>query len=620
MLRPLLALFIFLPFIATAQNKTLTTDVLVIGGSTGGTAAGIQCARRGINTLIVEQTTWLGGMLTAAGVSCTDGNDALPSGMWQEFRQALKQHYKGKSLATGWVSNTSFEPHVGDSIFKAWAAKEKKLSVAYGWYFDKVTKQGNKVTGAVFINTKKEKLIVKATITIDATDLGDAFAQAGCSYDLGTEDETQSGEKIAPCKSDVIQDLTWAATLQDFGAGADKTIPKPANYDATKYYCSTTEAPCNGTPYNGNNLKVLNYGKLPVTNTSNKYMLNWPAHGNDYYLNVTQLKPVDREKEYTKAKNHTLGFVYFLQTQLGMKHIGLADEFGTADKLAMMPYNREGRRVKGLVRLNINHIKDPYNYTLYRTGIAVGDYPVDQHHAQYPGKVPPIPFPKIPSYNIPLGALIPEKMDGLIVCDKGISVSNIANGTTRLQPVVLLTGQAAGMLAAECMYKSEQPRRIDVRDMHRQMLNNKCYLMPFVDVALQDDAWFSIQLAGTLGLIKGEGKSESWANKMYFYPDSLMKENELITNINNLLDTTLLSPTSNSANLSFSVLQKITTVANNFIASKATKPIIVLSAGDIPAYPSNEAVLTRKQIAFWLMEFLNEVYLAVDIHGKVYIR
>ena len=215
--------------VATAQNKTIHTQVLVIGGSTGGSAAGIQSARSGAATLIVEQTNWLGGMLTAAGVSCTDGNDMLPSGLWAEFIQALKQHYKRKNLNTGWVSNTCFEPHIGDSIFKAWAAKEKMLSVAYNWYFNKTVVKNKSVIGAEFINKKNETLTIYATLTIDATDLGDAFANAGCAYDVGTEDVSQSNESIAPGKSNVIQDLTWAATLQDFGKGADKTITKPAN-------------------------------------------------------------------------------------------------------------------------------------------------------------------------------------------------------------------------------------------------------------------------------------------------------------------------------------------------------------------------------------------------------
>ena len=36
----------------------------------------------------------------------------------------------------------------------------------------------------------------------------------------------------------------------------------------------------------------------------------------------------------------------------------------------------------------------------------------------------------------------------LIVAEKSISVSNIINGTTRLQPMVMQIGQAAGALAA----------------------------------------------------------------------------------------------------------------------------------------------------------------------------
>ncbi|HRF19362.1 MAG TPA: FAD-dependent oxidoreductase, partial [Chitinophagaceae bacterium] len=73
--------------------KATKTDVLVIGAGVGGTAAAIQSARLGAKTILVEPTTMLGGMLTAAGVSCTDGNDQLPSGMWEEFRQALYKHY-----------------------------------------------------------------------------------------------------------------------------------------------------------------------------------------------------------------------------------------------------------------------------------------------------------------------------------------------------------------------------------------------------------------------------------------------------------------------------------------------------------------------------------------------
>ena len=98
-----------------AKNEQIyETDVLVIGGTTGGISAGIQSARMGVPTIIVEETPWLGGMITAQGVSATDGNHNLHSGIWNEFRNKLQTHYGSEAaLATGWVSNTQFEPWFG---------------------------------------------------------------------------------------------------------------------------------------------------------------------------------------------------------------------------------------------------------------------------------------------------------------------------------------------------------------------------------------------------------------------------------------------------------------------------------------------------------------------------
>ena len=47
-----------------------------------------------------------------------------------------------------------------------------------------------------------------------------------------------------------------------------------------------------------------------------------------------------------------------------------------------------------------------------------------------------------------MGTMIPKEVDDLIVAEKSISVSNLMNGATRLQPVVMQLGQAAGALAA----------------------------------------------------------------------------------------------------------------------------------------------------------------------------
>lgn len=73
-----------------AQEKT---EVLIVGGGAGGTAAAIQAARSGARVTVLESTEWLGGMLTSAGVSAIDGNHRMPSGIWGAFRDSLYQRY-----------------------------------------------------------------------------------------------------------------------------------------------------------------------------------------------------------------------------------------------------------------------------------------------------------------------------------------------------------------------------------------------------------------------------------------------------------------------------------------------------------------------------------------------
>jgi NADPH-dependent 2,4-dienoyl-CoA reductase/sulfur reductase-like enzyme len=113
----LLHVFLFILFHASALTQSRLVDVLVIGGVTAGVAAGIQSARKGVKTLVVEETPWLGGMISSASVSAFDGNHLIPSGIWRSFRNKLYSHYGGvENISTGWVSNTLFEPHIADSI------------------------------------------------------------------------------------------------------------------------------------------------------------------------------------------------------------------------------------------------------------------------------------------------------------------------------------------------------------------------------------------------------------------------------------------------------------------------------------------------------------------------
>lgn len=524
--------------ILTAQvvyaQTNLHTDVLIVGGGTGGTAAGIQSARTGAKTIVAESTEWLGGMISAAGVSATDGNHRLNSGIWQEFREQLYKVYGGpKAVETGWVSNTLFEPHVADSIFKQ-MAKHPNLQVLFNHKFKSLKKNGNKIVSVTFYNdATKQDVIVHAKIFIDGTELGDVIKAAGVPYDLGMEAGKITGETVGVERSNnIVQDLTYVAVLKDYGSGADKKIARPFNYDPAEFDAACTDyyRDKNRKAPNVDAKKMLDYGKLP----RGKYMLNWPGYGNDTYLNIVELNEKERSKELEKAKQTTLRFIYFIQDQLGYKHLGLADdEFPTTDKLALIPYHRESRRVKGLVRFTMRNISEPFTYgdALYRTGISVGDYPIDHHHKKNPAAPQQLEFYPIPSFNVPLGALIPRQCENLIAAEKSISVSNVVNGTTRLQPCVLLTGQAAGVLAALSIHLKTIPGKISVRSVQKELLHAKAYLMPYIDVNPSDAYFSAVQKIGAVGLLRGTGVPYKWANQTWFRPNANVNSDSLRRNL-----------------------------------------------------------------------------------------
>jgi len=508
---------------AQAQQKV---DILIIGGGAGGTSAGIQAARMGTKVLILEKTPWLGGMLTSAGVSAIDGNHELPSGIWGEFRSKLRDYYGGaKALATGWVSHTLFEPSIGNKLLQE-MANHPNLEIAFNSDYTNIKKDGK--GWVVTYKKNRNSHTVNATILIDATEIGELLPIVGADFRLGMDAKNDTGEKEAPNDANnIVQDITYVLILEDVNTkkGRKGLVKKPKNYDPKAYECACKRE--TGEMFGGvsNCEQMLNYGKLP----NNKYMMNWPNCGNDFYLNWPELSAEQRQEKLKEAKAFTQGFVYYIQNELGYKNLRVADEFPTKDNFPMIPYDREARRVKGKIFLTVDHLERPYDYNIYKTGVAVGDYPIDHHHDKN-AAAPEIEFIniKVPSYNVPLGSLIPEKTENFIVAEKNISVSNIVNGATRLQPVVLGIGQAGGALAAISIKEKTKPAEVSIREVQQSLLKSNSYIMPFIDTKLDDSAFAAMQRIGAAGILKGVGVPYKWANQTWFYPNQIVSEYELL--------------------------------------------------------------------------------------------
>lgn len=600
-----------------ATAKEYQTQLLVIGGGASGTTAAIQASRMGVKTLIIEETGWLGGMLTAAGVSAIDGNHQMPSGLWGEFRQKLYDYYGGpKAVETGWVSNTLFEPSVGNLKLKELAVNPN-LAIWYQTEWRNITRQGNKWTVETYV--KGKRTTVSADLIIDATELGDVMGFLKIPYRVGMDSRFDTGESFAPEKAnDIIQDLTYVVVLKDFGKNADKTIAKPKGYDPKEFdcCCDVTDPSKDASHQRSIDCnQMITYGKLP----NNKYMINWPKCGNDIYLNLIELSKKDRGLALKEAKLHSLRFIYHLQTKLGFKHLGIADdEFPTADQLPMIPYHREARRLDGKVTLTVNDLAAPYQQktSLYRTGIAIGDYPIDHHHLKNTA-APQIDFIniKVPAYNIPLGALIPKNADGIIVAEKSISVTNIVAGASRLQPVVLTIGQAAGALAAIAIKNKLQPAEVNIREVQMALLESKAYIMPFIDVKPEDKNFVTLQKIGATGILKGTGIAYKWANQTWFYPEQPINEYTLVEGFKSFYPAMAdLTPSGKLVNASFAA-KLLSSVAKRDIGVADISKII----NDRVAKQElqEETVLSRRILAVLTDHFLNPFAQEIDFNGHL---
>ena len=485
--------------------ETITTDVLVVGGSTGSVAAAVQASRRGVKTILATEFPWLGGMLTSAGVCAPDGNElrAWQTGLWGAYLQELLTR-KSTVLDNAWVSLFTYHPHCGAAIFADWVKQLPNLSWLRGYQPRSVTKQGDRITGVRF----SHNLQVRAGITIDGTELGDLLALADAPYRWGWESTAEfdepslSGEEVTESNKPVetqnaafsekqrslikqypVQAPTWVFCLQNNDNQNSKTLTPRHSLTLSSRQLFKGAWDKYGAE------KFLNYGKL----TDNLYMINWPIAGNDYGVGLDRLiaSESSRKEWLTEAYHHSYSFAAYIQSELGQGYSLAKNIFPHQDNtldsaFALYPYYRESRRLIGKVTIIEQDIlpRDngcvaslPVNEAGIVNAIAVGNYPNDHH---YPG----IEFPLQPKsirwggrwtgtpFTIPYDAIVPQTLEGLLVCEKNISVSHIANGSTRLQPVVMNIGQAAGMAAALCIESNCQPRELDVRSLQQALLTD----------------------------------------------------------------------------------------------------------------------------------------------------
>jgi hypothetical protein len=174
-----------------------------------------------------------------------------------------------------------------------------------------------------------------------------------------------------------------------------------------------------------------------------------------------------------RAKQLSLSLLYWLQTACprpdggsGWKGLRLRpDIVGTEDGLAKYPYVRESRRIAAEFTVLETHVSTDARMRAngaataeaFADSVGIGSYAIDLHPTC--GGDNYIDFEALP-FQIPLGALIPKRVDNLLPACKNIGTTHITNGCYRLHPVEWNIGEAVGVLAALCIQKQTSPRAV----------------------------------------------------------------------------------------------------------------------------------------------------------------
>lgn len=428
---------------------------------------------------------------------------------YRALRQAIREYYRdhfplsamaraSKALnpGNGWVSRLCHDPRVAVAVLHQMLAPHQlggRLFVLRPYRPVDAWTDRDRVTGVALRDLESGRdCLVEARFFIDATPHGELLALAGVEHVLGAESRDETGEPHAPEQADPLdQQAVTVCFAMEHLPDEDHTIDRPRQYEFWRDYRPpdwpgrlldwTTPRPethepitrllfdaPDGRPW-WTFRRILDRTNFePGFAPSDITVVNWPQ--NDYWLGpVCGVDDTERARNLDAARQLSLSLLYWLQTEAprpdggaGYRGLRLRGDVvgGTLDGLAPAPYIRESRRIRAEFTVLEQHIAYPLRRDgpeLFDDTVGIGAYRIDLHpRVSGAGYLDLGCWP----FQIPLGSLIPVRVENLLPGGKNLGVTHITNGAFRLHPVEWNIGEAAGLLAVFCLERRVSPRSV----------------------------------------------------------------------------------------------------------------------------------------------------------------
>jgi len=435
-------------------------DVLVVGGGPAGLGAALGAVQAGARVILAERYGFLGGNATAALVM------PLMSFYTQRPTPERKgaatllptDHGPGEAVVAGVLARLL------ERLVKAGGAIPPSLATGYvvpfdpEWFklvaLDLLDEAGvqmlfhalasgvigaKPVEGAVF-ETKSGPLAVRARVTVDCTGDADVAVQAGAPFEIGRADG-------------LVQPMTLMFRMAEFQRAAFESYVKehPRQWRGVHGLWDLVR-------------KATAAGELELPREDILFFAT--PHQEEVSVNSTRVTRVLGTDVWDLSYAEWTSRRQMRQIAAFLRRYVPGFERSYVMQSGINIGVRETRRVVGDYQLDA---EDVLGACKFDDAVARGAYPVDIHNPKGAGTV----LKRLPpgeAYDIPLRCLLPRGVDGMLVAGRCISGTHEAHSSYRVMPIVMATGQAAGVCAALAARRASAPRDVPAREVQQELI------------------------------------------------------------------------------------------------------------------------------------------------------
>lgn len=442
-------------------QQLLTTEIAVIGGGPSGLIAAKAASREGKKVILIERNGYLGGCATMSLVvplmSFHAGDKQIIKGYAQELIDKI-------SGLGGTIGHTMDPLGVGASITPVdtevykYAAQEflleENVQILYHTELIDVEKDKGDIS-SIIVKTRSGMYKIKADRYIDATGDGDLAYLSEAPMTVGRHKDGKCQPMSMMFKVgnvDIDKIIEYAdANPEEFVIHPKlDSLGEAKRIAVSGFFRQVSEAQQKGD-------LTLNRDRVLFFELNRRGEI---AVNMSRVIDKISVRDFDLSEATIEGRRQVFEIMSFFKKFIPGFENAILIESGNQIGV------RESRRIIGDYTINEHDVVEG---KLFDDTIALGSWPIDIHDPE--GKSLEIKEMKWGTYyGIPYRCLIPKDINNLIVTGRTISATHEAFASTRVSPICMALGQAAGIAAALSLEKDTVFRKLPYDELKNTLI------------------------------------------------------------------------------------------------------------------------------------------------------